>query len=198
MTEDQEQFVNELKERALKQSDLHKRASNYYRRLYYFMQILLIIISGITGTVSVNSSHQNLSTKKASNYLIVIGIIQIVSSILNGIQTVFRPGEFKRLHILLSNLYSKLYWDIKMEMSYLGTDKGTFRDISELAKTKVNWNSNLEHIQPPIPDLVFMPLWKVLLCMWNDKEQRKETENQKYEDEIEDLGIRAGVVSPNS
>ena len=186
-------ILEDLKKHATYRSDLHDRSSLYYRRLFYMIQFITIIITSITGTLSIDNGSTTISNEKATKYLVVIGSIQIVVSILNGFLTIFRPGEYFRRHKMMEIMYSKIKWDIYSEFPFLGTDQRTYRDISEFTKAKLSWIYQLRYIEPPIPDIITMPLWRIMLCMFNDKYQNETKKNLEYEDELAELGKKAGI-----
>lgn len=143
-----EKYFCSTGEKAHCMSWLHKRSEALYSLATTFIDLPVIIISGIVGAVSIGTNGLFGPDTSAS---VILGGLSIFVGILNTIGAYFAWGKRSELHRVASIQYSKMYRQLNVEMS-LPRKERTPPD--ELLKYVRNEYERLSEISPLIPRIV--------------------------------------------
>lgn len=143
-----EEYFSSTGEKAHCMSWLHKRSEAVYSLATTFIDLPVIIISGIVGAVSIGTDGLFGPETAAP---VVLGGLSIFVGILNTIGAYFAWGKRSELHRVASIQYAKMYRQMNVEMS-LPRHERTSPD--ELLKYVRNEYERLSEISPLIPKTV--------------------------------------------
>jgi len=127
---------------------LHKQAEAHYARLRNFIDLPVIIGSGIIGFLNAGSSSMFPDPKVSS---IALGVGSLVVGILQTVNTYFNWSRRAEGHRLSSIQYAKLYRFLSIEMS-LPRDERVAPTI--LLKQVRDQYDRLQEVSPLIPDRI--------------------------------------------
>jgi hypothetical protein len=141
-----ERYFADTGEKANCLSVLHKRAEETYSYRRTFIDLPVIVISGITGFLSVGSTSMFQGNEMSSS--IALGLMSLLVSILNTTGTYFGWSKRTEAHRLSSIQYARLYRFLSIEMGLPRNERMTPSDL--LKHTKEAYD-RLQEISPLIP-----------------------------------------------
>lgn len=144
-----ETFFVQTAERSHCLSWIHKKSEEKYSRYRTFIDLPVIIVSGLTGFLSVGSDSIFGETTHTPN--VVLGIASLCVSILNTIGSYFAWSKRAEGHRITSIQYSKLYRLLKIEMSLVREER---MPPTELLKYTKEQYDRLQEIAPLVPPSV--------------------------------------------
>ena len=143
-----EDYFADTGERAHCFSWLHKRAEAMYSRKTVIIDLPVIILGVLNGATSIGSKSLFGDSQYAS---VGIGIVALMTSILNTIGSYFSWARRAEAHKISSIQYAKLYRFLKIEMSLPRHERMTPADLLKNVREQVD---RLAEISPMIPDSV--------------------------------------------
>lgn len=156
-----ERYFKETGEKANGLSILHKKSEEFYAFNRTFIDLPVIVISGITGFLSVGSSMM-FGNQEASS--VALGLCSLLVSTLNTIGTYFGWGKRSELHRISSIQYSRLYRFLSVEMGLPRNERMTPADL--LKHTKEAYD-RLQEVSPLIPSNV-IEKYKKIFAKYSD------------------------------
>ena len=141
-----ERYFANTGEKANCLSVLHKKAEETYSYRRTFIDLPVIVISGITGFLSVGSTSMFQGNEMSSS--IALGLMSLLVSILNTTGTYFGWSKRTEAHRLSSIQYARLYRFLSIEMGLPRNERMTPSDL--LKHTKEAYD-RLQEISPLIP-----------------------------------------------
>jgi hypothetical protein len=138
-------FLKELGEKASAYYVLHKTAQSYYNKLATAIDIPVIVLSTIAGTLSIGQSSL-FGENSHSN--VFIGATSICVGILNTINTYFGFNQRTENHRICSIQYSKLNRFISVELRLKREQRIDPNDMLKIVKEQYD---RLIDISPLIP-----------------------------------------------
>ena len=143
-----EQFFASSGEKANCLSMMHKQAEALYSRRRNFIDLPVIIGSGVIGFLNAGSSTMFEDPKISS---VALGVGSLVVGILQTINTYFNWSKRAEGHRISSIQYSKLYRFLSIEMSLPRDERMT---PSDLLKQVRDTYDRLQEISPLLPQEV--------------------------------------------
>lgn len=140
-----EQYLAETGERAHCYAWLHKQAEAFYSRLTVFIDLPVIILGTINGSISVGSQALFGDSKTAP---VAIGAVVLLTAILTTIGSYFTWSRRAEAHKISSLSYAKLYRFLSVEMNLPRIERMTPADLLKYVKTEYD---RLSEISPLIP-----------------------------------------------
>jgi hypothetical protein len=144
-----EEYFVEQGEQAHGLSLLHKQAEALYSYRKTFIEIPVIVISSVTGFLSVGSTSMFQGQEMASS--ISLGILSLMVSVFQTVGTYFGWARRAEGHRLSSIQYARLHRFLKIEMSLPRDQRQT---PGELLKYVRDATDRLQEISPLVPQLV--------------------------------------------
>jgi hypothetical protein len=144
-----EEYFVEQGEQAHGLSLLHKQAEALYSYRKTFIEIPVIVISSVTGFLSVGSTSMFQGQEMASS--ISLGILSLLVSVFQTVGTYFGWARRAEGHRLSSIQYARLHRFLKIEMSLPRDQRQT---PGELLKYVRDATDRLQEISPLVPQLV--------------------------------------------
>jgi hypothetical protein len=144
-----EEYFVEQGEQAHGLSLLHKQAEALYSYRKTFIEIPVIVISSVTGFLSVGSTSMFAGQEMASS--ISLGILSLLVSVFQTVGTYFGWARRAEGHRLSSIQYARLHRFLKIEMSLPRDQRQT---PGELLKYVRDATDRLQEISPLVPQLV--------------------------------------------
>jgi hypothetical protein len=141
-----EEYFASSGEKAHCLSVLHKQSEAYYSRLRNFIDLPVIIGSGIIGFLNAGSSSMFADPKVSS---IALGVGSLVVGILQTVNTYFNWSRRAEGHRLSSIQYAKLYRFLSIEMSLPREERMA---PTLLLKQVRDQYDRLQEVSPLIPD----------------------------------------------
>lgn len=129
---------------------LHKRSEEYFSKRTIPIDILVIILGTLNGATSVGSQSLFDNSPFAP---IGIGIIALICSILNTINSYFSWAKRCEGHRIASLQYGKLYRFLSVEMSLPREERLPPRDLLKYTKDQYD---RLQEISPLIPQPIIL------------------------------------------
>ena len=181
-----EEYFSSTGEKAHCLSWLHKRAEVLFSTLTTFIDLPVIIISGVVGAMSIGTESL-FGTN--SNAPVVLGAFSIFVGVLNTIGTYFSWSKRAEAHRVSSIQYSRLYRQLNVEMSLPRIERTT---PDELLKYVRNEYERLSEISPLIPRNIIKK-FNILFKEETEISQPEEVNGLEkitvYEGGIEDLTL---------
>ena len=140
-----EKYFADTGEKAHCLSWCHKRAEALYSYRKTWIDLPVIIISGVTGFLSAGSSTMFADPQLSS---IALGVASLFVSILNTAGSYFGWAKRAEGHRISSIHYSKLYRFLSIEMSLPREERMTPADLLKLTRDTYD---RLQEISPLIP-----------------------------------------------
>lgn len=140
-----EEYFASSGEKAHCLSVLHKKAEAYYSQLRNFIDLPVIIGSGVIGFLNAGSSSMFEDPNISS---IALGVGSLAVGILQTINTYFNWAKRAEGHRISSIQYSKLYRFLSIEMSLPRSERMT--PASLLKQTRDSYD-RLQEVSPMIP-----------------------------------------------
>lgn len=142
-----EEYFASTGEKAHCLSWLHKRAEALYSRRRNFIDLPVIVISSLTGFLSVGSSTMFVGEEKWAS--IALGIASLFVSVLNTTGSYFGWSKRAEGHRIASIQYAKLYRFLNIEMSLPRDERLTPHDLLKSVKEQYDRMSEVSPLLPP-------------------------------------------------
>ena len=140
-----EEYFASSGEKAHCLSLLHKQSESLYSYRRTFIELPVIVGSGLIGFLNAGSTSMFDDPKTSS---IALGIGSLVVSILQTINTYFNWAKRAEGHRIASIQYGKLYRFLSVEMSLPRNERGS---PTELLKSTKDTYDRLQEISPLLP-----------------------------------------------
>jgi hypothetical protein len=140
-----EQYLAETGEKAMCFSWLHKQAEAFYSRLTVIIDLPVIILGTINGSISVGSQSLFGDSKSAP---VAIGAVVLLTAILTTIGSYFSWARRAEAHKISSLSYAKLYRFLSVEMNLPRDERMTPADLLKYVKNEYD---RLSEISPLVP-----------------------------------------------
>jgi hypothetical protein len=144
-----EEYFIEQGEQAHGLCILHKNAEALYSHRKTMIEIPVIVISSITGFLSVGSTSMFSGQEQASS--VSLGILSLLVSVFQTIGTYFGWSKRAEGHRISSIQYARLHRHLKIEM---GLPRDQRQPATELLKYVKDTIDRLQEISPLLPSLV--------------------------------------------
>lgn len=128
---------------------LHKNAEALYSHRKTLIEIPVIIISSITGFLSVGSTSMFAGQEQASS--VSLGILSLMVSVFQTVGTYFGWAKRAEGHRISSIQYARLHRHLKVEM---GLPRDQRQSATELLKFVKDAVDRLQEISPILPQKV--------------------------------------------
>jgi hypothetical protein len=128
---------------------LHKSAEALYSHRKTLIEIPVIIISSITGFLSVGSTSMFAGQEQASS--VSLGILSLMVSVFQTVGTYFGWAKRAEGHRISSIQYARLHRHLKVEM---GLPRDQRQSATELLKFVKDSVDRLQEISPMLPQKV--------------------------------------------
>jgi len=142
-----EEYFSSVGERSYCYGYLHKKAEAVYSYQRNFIDLPVIILSTITGTLSIGGGQLFGDMEKMAS--IMIGCISLFVGILNTIGTYFSWSKRAENHRLSSIQYNKLYRFISIELSLPRDERMKCADLLKVVRDQYE---RLQEVSPLIPE----------------------------------------------
>jgi hypothetical protein len=143
-----ENYFKDSGEKAQAFQWLHKHSEEYFSRRVVPIDIIVIVLGTLNGATSVGSSSLFGNTMFAS---VGIGIIALICSILNTVNSYFSWAKRCEGHRVASLHYGKLYRFLSVEMSLPRDERLQPKDLLKYTKDSID---RLQEISPLIPPTI--------------------------------------------
>lgn len=144
-----EEYFVEQGEQAHGLSLLHKHAEQMYSHRKTFIEIPVIVVSSVTGFLSVGSTSMFEGETMTSS--VVLGILSLMVSVFQTVGTYFGWARRAEGHKISSIQYSRLHRFIKIEMSLPRDQRQTPSDLLKYVRDAID---RLQEISPLVPVVV--------------------------------------------
>lgn len=144
-----EEYFVEQGEQAHGLSLLHKQAEALYAYRKTFIEIPVIVVSSVTGFLSVGSTSMFEGEQMASS--VSLGILSLLVSVFQTVGTYFGWARRAEGHRLSSIQYARLYRFLKIEMSLPREERQTPGDLLKYVRDAID---RLQEISPLVPSTV--------------------------------------------
>jgi len=188
-----EKVIADEGEKALSWAFLHQHAQKKYDRLDIWINIPIIVLSTLTGSVNIGSETLFGNNQVAP---VIIGLVSLFVGILNTLSTYFGWAKRTEGHRLCGIQYEKYHNFIRIELSLPREERMA---PSEFLKIIKEGFERLAETAPQIPDSV-ISLYKIRFG--NDHELSKPTiangidKIEVYSQAIEIASRRESVIIP--
>ena len=115
LSERSKHFLTEYIERLEELKWIHSRSSEYYERRNLVMTLPSIILTSVSGILSLMSTSSYTSDRFQYNTSITIGVIASVSSVFQTLSSTLNFGTKCELHRDVADRYDKIITNIKFE-----------------------------------------------------------------------------------
>jgi hypothetical protein len=143
-----EKYFTDTGEKAQAFNWLHKRSEEYFSHRVIPIDIIVIVLGTLNGATSVGSKTLFGDTMFAS---VVIGVIALICSILNTVNSYFSWSKRCEGHRVASLHYGKLYRFLSVEMSLPRDERIQPKDLLKYTKDQYD---RLQEISPLIPPTI--------------------------------------------
>lgn len=143
-----EQFMADTGEKAYCFSWLHKKAEAIVSQKTIIIDLPVIILGVLNGATSIGSRSMFGDSSFAP---IGIGIVALLTSILNTVGSYFGLARRAEAHKISSIQYAKLYRFLKIEMGLPRSERMLPADLLKVVREQID---RLAEISPAIPDAV--------------------------------------------
>ena len=127
-----EMYFKDIGEKSYCYSILHKKSEQKYTKLTTMIDIPVIVLSSVLGTLSIGNS--NLFGDNEEDASIYIGVGSIFVSVLNTIGTYFSFSKRAENHRLCALNYNKLYRFLNIEMSLKRDERIHPKDLLKITR----------------------------------------------------------------
>ena len=142
-----EEYFVEQGEQAHGLSLLHKHAEAMYSHRKTFIEIPVIVVSSVTGFLSVGSTSMFAGQEQISS--VVLGVCSLIVSVFQTVGTYFGWARRAEGHRLSSIQYARLHRFLKIEMALPRDQRQT---PGELLKYVRDATDRLQEISPLVPE----------------------------------------------
>lgn len=141
-----ETYFKQIGEICLCKSILHKRAQKLFNRRSTLIDIPVITLSTVAGTLSIGSNslfgeYESIATK-------CIGLLSLIVSVLSTINSYFTWGKRTETHRLTSLEYIKLYDFIRVELRLQMQDRMEAGSMLKLIRNNIDRLTEMEPLVP--------------------------------------------------
>ena len=147
-----EEFFKDMGEKSYCYAYLHKQAEASFGRKRNFIDLPVIILSTIAGTLSISRTAIFPASYEAEAS-IFIGILSLLVGILNTVGTYFSFAKRSEEHRSVYLQYSKLYRFIDIELSLPREERIRPSDLLKVARENYE---RLSEISPLIPNSIIV------------------------------------------
>jgi hypothetical protein len=141
-----EEYFSATGEKSHCLSYMHKKSEELYSKRRTFIDLPVIVFSGVLGFLSVGSSSMFAGAEGISS--IAVGVGSLFVSVLNTVGSYFQFSKRAEGHRIASIQYAKLYRFLNIEMSLPREERMSPHDL--LKTTKENYD-RLQEISPLLP-----------------------------------------------
>lgn len=141
-----ERYFASTGEKAQALSILHKDSESIYSKRRTFIDLPVIVISGVTGFLSVGSTSMFNDATATS---VALGLASLLVSVLNTVGTYFSWAKRAEQHRISSIQYSRLFRFLMVEMGLPRNERMTPSDLLKYTKEAYD---RLQEISPLVPD----------------------------------------------
>lgn len=141
-----EEYFVEQGEQAHGLSLLHKQAEQMYSHLKTLIEIPVIVVSSITGFLSVGSTSMFEGEQMTSS--IALGILSLLVSVFQTVGTYFGWARRAEGHKISSIQYSRLHRFLRIELSLPRDQRQTPGDLLKYVRDAID---RLQEISPMVP-----------------------------------------------
>ena len=141
-----ERYFAQTGEKANALSILHKDSESIYSKRRTFIDLPVIVISGVTGFLSVGSSTMFSDAMATS---VALGLASLLVSVLNTVGTYFSWAKRSEQHRISSIQYSRLYRFLSVEMGLPRNERMSPPDLLKYTKEAYD---RLQEISPLVPE----------------------------------------------
>lgn len=141
-----EEYFVEQGEQAHGLSLLHKQAEALYAYRKTFIEIPVIVISSVTGFLSVGSTSMFVGEQMASS--ISLGVLSLMVSVFQTVGTYFGWARRAEGHRLSSIQYARLHRFLKIEMALPRDQRQTPGELLKYVRDAID---RLQEISPLVP-----------------------------------------------
>lgn len=141
-----EEYFAEQGEQAHGLSLLHKQAEQMYSHRKTFIEIPVIVISSVTGFLSVGSTSMFAGQEMTSS--VVLGVCSLLVSVFQTVGTYFGWARRAEGHRISSIQYSRLHRFLKIEMSLPRDQRQAPSQLLKYVRDAVD---RLQEISPLVP-----------------------------------------------
>lgn len=144
-----EDYFKNTGEKAHSLAMLHKRAEAVYSKRKTFIDLPVIIGSGVIAFMNAGSSSMFAGEAQMSS--IALGIGSLLMGVLNSIGTYFNWARRAEGHRISALQYARLYRFLKIEMALPRAERMTPHDLLKYTRDAYD---RLQEISPLLPDIV--------------------------------------------
>lgn len=182
-----ESFFKATGEKCHCYSYLHKQSENHFNKRSTLIDIPVIVLSTITGTLSIGSS--SLVDQEHEQLLsIIIGCMSLSVSVLNTVGTYFAWTTRQESHRVTAIQYDKLYRFIAVELALPRNERMAPKALLKMTRDSYD---RLSEISPIIPDSIVSSFRKI----YKDKHNIAQPDEAN---DIHPISIYEGASPPNS
>lgn len=142
-----EEYFSSTGEKAHCLSWIHKQAETLYSRRKTFIDLPVIVFSGVLGFLSVGSSSMFAGDESTAS--IAVGVGSLFVSVLNTIGSYFQWAKRAEGHRIASIQYAKLYRFLTIEMSLPRDERMSPADLLKLTKETYDRLAEISPLAPP-------------------------------------------------
>lgn len=142
-----EGYFSSTGEKAHCLSWIHKQAETLYSRRKTFIDLPVIVFSGVLGFLSVGSSSMFAGDESTAS--IAVGVGSLFVSVLNTIGSYFQWAKRAEGHRIASIQYAKLYRFLTIEMSLPREERMSPADLLKLTKETYDRLAEISPLAPP-------------------------------------------------
>jgi hypothetical protein len=144
LSERSKHFLTEYIERLEELKWIHSRSSEYYERRNLMMTLPSIILTSVSGILSLMSTSNYASDRFQYNTSITVGVIAATSSVFQTLSSTLKFGTKCELHRDVADRYDKIITNIKFEF----IDHSDDNFISELEKQILEVQNMCKYFPP--------------------------------------------------
>ena len=143
-----EEYLKDMAEKAYCYGLMHKKAEAKYASLTTKIDLPVIILSTIAGTLSIgNDSIFGANNDKIANQ--IIGSVSILVGVLNTVASYFSWSKRAENHRVVSIAYNKLFRFLEIELSLPRTERMSAGDLLKVSREQYE---RLQEVGQLIPD----------------------------------------------
>jgi len=142
-----EKYFKDIGEKSYCYSYLNKKAEQHYSYYRNFIDLPVIILSTIAGTLSIGGGSF-WGEENEQQGSIAVGIISLCVGIMNTVGTYFAFSKRAEAHRISAIQYSKLYRFLQIELSLPQQERMTPADLLKVSRDNYE---RLQEISPLIP-----------------------------------------------
>jgi len=142
-----EEYFASTGEKAHCLSWIHKQSESLYSKRTTFVDIPVIVLSGVLGFLSVGSSAMFRGDEMIAS--ISVGVGSLFVSVLNTIGSYFQWGKRAEGHRIASIQYAKLYRFLTIELSLPRDERMNPSDLLKLTKESYDRLAEISPLVPP-------------------------------------------------